>query len=234
MTTADDRPPVPPALRAAVAQDLRPVTPLAPPRLRVFSVVPFALLLLVAAVIVFGVRADAPSVGPVLTWGASTLQMMLGLTLVALALREAVPGTTLSRRALGLAIGTAAIAVMTITWMTWSSSSTRLAPPALGYVWRVCFGATILSALPALAVSGWLVARAFPLRPRIAGALYGLGSGLMADAGWRLFCHFSNPGHVFGAHTAAVVVTGAIGVAVASLWPALESRRETHDADIRL
>ena len=42
--------------------------------------------------------------------------------------------------------------------------------------------------------------RAFPLRPRIAGALYGLGAGLMADAGWRLFCHFSNPAHVFGAH----------------------------------
>ena len=30
----------------------------------------------------------------------------------------------------------------------------------------------------------------FPLRPRLAGALYGVGAGLMSDAGWRLFCHF--------------------------------------------
>jgi len=217
MAAADDRPAVPPALRAAIAHDLQPVRPLAPPRIRLVPIVPLALLLLVVSVVVFGLRGDAPALGLFLTWGASTLQMMLGLTLVALALREAVPGTTLSRRALGVAIGTAAIAVVTITLMTWSVSSTRVNPPALGFVWRVCFGATILSALPALAVSGWLVARAFPLRPRIAGALYGAGCGLMADAGWRLFCHFANPGHVFGAHTAAILVTCLFGVLLTSL-----------------
>ena len=71
----------------------------------------------------------------------------------------------------------------------------------MAYVWGVCLTGTVVSALPALAVAGWLAARAFPLRPRLAGALYGVGAGLMADAGWRLFCHFSDPAHVFGAHT---------------------------------
>jgi hypothetical protein len=227
MTTADDRRTLPASLRAAIARDLRPVAALAPPRIRLLVVVPLALSLLVASVVVFGLRGDASAVGLFLTWGASTLQMMLGLLLVALALREAVPGTTLSRRALGAALGIAAIAVMTITWMTWSVSSTRVAPPALGYVWRVCFGATIVSALPAMALSGWLVARAFPLRPRIAGALYGLGSGLMADAGWRLFCHFSNPGHVFGAHIAGVVVTCGLGVILASIPIARAHKRSS-------
>lgn len=217
MATVDDRPAVPPSLREAIAHDLRPVRPLPPPRQRLIAIVPLAVGLLVTSVIVFGLRGDAPALGLFLTWGVSTLQMMLGLTLVALAFREAVPGTTLSRQALGMVLGTAAIAVMTITWITWSASSTRVTPPALGFVWRVCFSATILSALPALIVSGWLVARAFPLRPRIAGALYGLRSGLMADAGWRLFCHFSNPGHVFGAHTAAVLVTGLLGMVLTSL-----------------
>jgi hypothetical protein len=89
-------------------------------------------------------------------------------------------------------------------------------PWAVLYVWRVCFGATIFTALPALAFSGWLVARAFPLRPRVAGALYGLGSGLLADAGWRLFCHFSDPAHVFGAHTAAVALVCVLGVVTAT------------------
>ena len=215
MPLADERPPIPAALRAAVAGDLRPVTPLPPPQLRLVPVVPLALLLLVASVFAFGLRRDAPALGSVLTWGVSTLQMVLGLTLVALALREAVPGTTLSRRALGIAIGTATIAVLTITWMTWSASHTRVAAVSADFVWRVCFGATILSALPALAVSGWLVARAFPLRPRIAGALYGLGSGLMADAGWRLFCHYSEPAHVLSAHLGGVFVSMLIGVALA-------------------
>ena len=79
-------------------------------------------------------------------------------------------------------------------------------------------GATILTALPAMLLASWLVARAFPLRPRIAGALYGLGAGLMADAGWRLFCHFSVPSHVFGAHTLAILATCGLGVVTASLF----------------
>lgn len=45
-----------------------------------------------------------------------------------------------------------------------------------------------------------LAARAYPTRPVVAGALLGLGAGLMANAGWRLFCHFSEPAHVLSAH----------------------------------
>jgi hypothetical protein len=208
---------VPRELREAIARDLKPVSPLAPPVVRAIGVVPLGVLLLIGAVIVFGLRADAIRLGVFLTWGASALQMTLGLILVAASLREAVPGTTLSRRALGAVFGTALIAVLTITWMTWSVSPTTIQPGFVGFVWRVCVAGTILSALPALAVSGWLVARAFPLRPRLAGAIYGLGAGLMADAGWRLFCHFSDPSHVIGAHVLAVAVTCLIGVALAHI-----------------
>lgn len=212
-----DAPVVPPALVDAVARDLRPVAPLPRPSTRVLSLTPIAIVLLVGSALMFGVRGDAQVLGLTLTWGVSTLQMMLGLALIAAALREAVPGTTLTRRAAGATFATAAIAVLTITWMTWAVSPTRIVPRLVGYVWRICFGATIVTALPALAVSGWLVARAFPLRPRVAGALYGLGAGLLADAGWRLFCHYSDPSHVFGAHTAAVVVVCGLGVSLASL-----------------
>jgi hypothetical protein len=209
-------PRVPAALREAIARDLQPVRPLARPAVRALWLSPLALVLLVASAAAFGLRRDSPSLGIVLTWGASIVQMILGLALIAAALREAVPGTSLTRRALGIAFATAAIAVATVTWATWTVSPTRIVPWAVLYVWRVCFGATILTALPALAFSGWLVARAFPLRPRFAGALFGLGSGLLADAGWRLFCHFSDPAHVFGAHTAAVALVCVLGVVTAS------------------
>ena len=207
---------VPAVLREAVARDLRPVKPLARPAVRVLWLAPLAILLLVASVVAFGLRRDSPALGLPLTWGASTLQMFLGLVLIAAALREAVPGTSLTRRALGTAFATVLIAIATITWATWIVSPTRIAPWAANYVWRICFGGTILTALPALALSGWLVARAFPLRPPLAGALYGLGAGLLADAGWRLFCHFSDPAHVFGAHTAAIGVTCVLGIAAAT------------------
>jgi hypothetical protein len=204
---------IPAALRAAVARDLRPVRPLARPLARLVWVVPVAIAVVAATVAVFGVRRDAPQLGMALTWIASGLQLVLGLALVAAALRESVPGTTLSRRAIGLVLGTGIIVTVTVTFMTWMVSPTRIAPEFVRYVWSVCVAGTIAAALPVLAVSGWLAARAFPLRPRIAGALYGLGAGLVADAGWRLFCHFSDPVHVLGAHTLAV----AIVVAVAAL-----------------
>ena len=117
---------------------------------------------------------------------------------------------------MGAALGTVVVAVLTITFMTWTTSPTTIAPGFVAWVWGVCLTGTIVSALPALAIAGWLAARAFPLRPRLAGALYGVGAGLMADAGWRLFCHFSHPAHVFGAHTLAIAVSGTLGVLLAS------------------
>jgi hypothetical protein len=204
-------------LRAAIARDLNPVTPLPAPSRRLLVLVPLGVLLLTISVMAFGLRGDAPRLGPLLTWGASILQMTLGLTVMGAALREAVPGTTLTRRALGAAFATACVAIVATTWATWWTSPTGIRPGAVAYVWRICVAGTYLSALPALALAGWLVARAFPLRPRLAGALYGLGAGLLADAGWRLFCHFSDPTHVLGAHTLAVALATLSGVGVSSL-----------------
>jgi hypothetical protein len=217
MVVPDDQMRVPADLRDLIARDLRPVKPLASPLRRVASMLPLAVALLVASTLVFGLRRDAGRIGLVLTWGASIAQMLLGLALILGALRESVPGMTLPRRMIGAAFGTAAVAVLTITFLTWTTSPTRIAPGLEVWVWGVCLTGTMISALPALALAGWLAARAFPLRPRIAGALYGVGAGLLADAGWRLFCHFSNPTHVLSAHTAGVVLTGLIGVLAAAM-----------------
>jgi hypothetical protein len=208
---------VPAELRAIIARDLRPLAPLPAPARRSLRIVPIAVALLFAAVAIFGLRRDAGRVGLFLTWGASTLQMTLGLALVVAALREAVPGTTLSRRVAGVAFGSAVIAVVAITFLTWTTSPTTIAPGFVTYVWGICLTGTIVSALPVLAVAGWLVARAFPLRPRLAGALYGVGAGLIADSGWRLFCHFSHPAHVLGAHTLGIVAAGLLGTISATL-----------------
>ena len=209
-----DRLDLPPALRDAIARDLQPVTPLAPPARRLIAVIPIALALLLAAVAIFGLRRDAPRLGITLTWIASAAQMALGLLLTAAALREAVPGTALPRRIVGALIATAAIAIAGITMLTWIASPTRIAPGFVRYVWSVCVAGTIVSALPVMAAAGWMVARAFPLRPRVAGALYGIGAGLIADAGWRLFCHFSDPVHVFGAHALGIALVTLAAIAV--------------------
>jgi hypothetical protein len=71
--------------------------------------------------------------------------------------------------------------------------------------------------MPAAALASVLVARAYPTRPAVTGLLSGLGAGLMGDAGWRLFCHFSDPTHVLSAHLAAVATAGLCGAALARL-----------------
>jgi hypothetical protein len=205
----------PSKLRASVEADLRPVRPLARPVLRAGWVAPIACAVLAAAPLAFGIRRDAAQLGWVLTWGASAFEMLLGLGLVTAALREAVPATMLSRRALGVAFCAAGAAISAITWLTWSTSAIQLVHDPRAIVWRICVAGIVVSAAPPLFAAAWLTARAFPLRPAVAGSLYGLGAGLMADAGWRIFCHFSNPAHVFGAHTAAVAVATAAGAVIA-------------------
>ena len=46
---------------------------------------------------------------------------------------------------------------------------------------------------------------------RPAGCYLGVGAGVMADAGWRMFCHFSEPAHVLSAHLGGVAVAAIAG-----------------------
>jgi hypothetical protein len=78
-----------------------------------------------------------------------------------------------------------------------------------------CFRASAGASLPALIVAALLAARAFPLRPGVAGALYGLGCGLIADAGLRLYCEYTAPPHVAFAHGGAILGAMFAGVLVA-------------------
>ena len=129
----------PAQLRARIAADIDPVTPLAPPARRALAIVPLAILLLAGSVWTLGLRRDAPALGLALTWGASALEAALGLLLTVAALRESVPGLALTRRTTALSFGAAALAVASITWATWASSRTRVPPPYAGEVWRNLF-----------------------------------------------------------------------------------------------
>jgi hypothetical protein len=65
--------------------------------------------------------------------------------------------------------------------------------------------------LPALPVAGWLVSRALPMRPLLPGAACGLGVGMMADAGLRLFCRDGDLLHVLVAHGGAIAILMVLG-----------------------
>jgi hypothetical protein len=200
----------PTALRMAVARDLTAVRPLAAPGMRALVVLPLGFLVLVAAPLAFDLRADAPRLGWLWTWGASLVQLVAGMALVAAALREAVPGRSWPKSRLFGWVLLPVVLVVATTFGTDAASPTVLRGP-WWTVGAMCFVESVASGLPMVLLAGLLASRAYVTRPIVTGLLLGLGAGLMADAGWRLFCHFSQPDHVLTAHLASILACGFAG-----------------------
>ncbi len=197
-------------LRARLAADYAPVRPLAAPWVRALWCAPFALLALVAAPAYFNVRSDAAQLGW-LAWGASLTQLLVGFLVITAALRDSVPGRSWGRAAAASWLAMPIALAIGLTFVSWLISPVGLRGAHLK-VWLLCLAGSASTALPLVVLATILVVRAYPTRPLLAGALVGLGAGLMADAGWRMFCHFSEPAHVLPAHLGGVVVSMLAGM----------------------
>jgi Negative regulator of sigma F len=207
----------PKELLDAVARDLRPVRPLPPPVKRALALAPVSLALLLGAPLLWGFRANLEVLGPSLAWCPSLALVVAGFAVVALALREAVPGRDLSRGVLAATVGGAAVLVLAITALTNELVPTAVPP---GAEWQYVWECLVMAGGPGLlgvAVAAWLASRALPTRPVVAGSLYGLGVGLLADAGARLFCWVSTPAHVLLAHGGAIVILTLVGSTLATI-----------------
>ncbi len=164
-------------------------------------------------------RPDMQAIGFVKAWGFSFGQALAGLIIIAVALRESIPGRGLSRGAIaatfviGLAIPIVLLAVTASAFNVGPDPDHAL-EEGIG-----CFRVSAISAIPALLAAAFLAARAFPMRPALAGALYGLGCGLIADAGLRLFCDYTEPAHVVFGHGGAIVAAMVFGAVVAKFIP---------------
>ena len=202
------------SLRALVAANLAPVRPLRAPLRRGLPVIPVGLGLLLAAPLVFSFR-DLAALGWFLSWGASTGEMIVGLAIVVLALHESIPGRIRPARLHIVVVTGVAILIAAITKASWQASPVRLFEQ-WWTVGAICAVASAISALPAVVLTAVLIVNAYPVRPHLTGALGGLGAGLMADAGWRLFCHYSEPTHVVVAHVGGVALAAIAGLAITS------------------
>jgi hypothetical protein len=207
---------IPARLRQSIAEEMKPVCPLAAPWKRILWVVPLAILAFFLPMTVLGPRPDLDQLGLLLAWLPVLVQLMLGVGFMAMALHEAVPGRCVSRGAVaGLIVAALALHVSvngTIWWLypvpadnTWS-------------LWWLCFRHELILGIPFLVVVTWLAARALPICARTVGLLSGVGGGVMADATWRMVCPVSEPSHVLSSHLGPVVFLGAIGFLLGWAW----------------
>jgi hypothetical protein len=82
----------------------------------------------------------------------------------------------------------------------------------------------MLMALPALALTVLLVARAYAVRPRWAGVLGGAGTGLLTDGVWHLICPFADLGHVLVWHGGSVLALAVFGWLAGSVVAGIRRR----------
>lgn len=205
--------------RETIAGDIAPVRPLPKPSRRVWLLVPVGLMLAATAPFINGMRGDLLALpyayAPLLTWGATGLQAMLGLWLLALGFREAVPGRNISASSLAVAATLTVTLVSAITLTTNAASATVIPPGDEFRDWLECVVWPAALGSPFMVIATLMAARAFPTRPAIAGALCGLSAGVLSDAGWRLSCWISDPVHLAESHVLAILLLGAAGAFLA-------------------
>jgi hypothetical protein len=217
--------PLPPGLREEVARTLKPVQPLASPGRRAALLLPVAGSLLVFVPLAWSLRDDAAAVGLVQLWGGSLLQVLVGLVVLAAALGESVPGRlSAPRRLFGAALlGLGFMGALAAA--TFLTSPTHVPPQLARSYAHICFTRPFVVGLLPLAIALLLIARGLVTRPLVAGALAGLGAGLLTDASWRLFCEVSDPAHVLTAHAAAVGALVLVGAAIGAVGAVVGSSR---------
>ena len=219
---------IPEGLRRAVEDDFKPVRSLPPAWMRTLQAVAVAALCLAAIVAAFklSLRPDMDQLPMWLGWGCTVLQIVIGVVLVGMALREAVPGEGVPSGAVALAVGTGILMQVLVGIATWmhSPGTPLLADHALKKG-LACASHDIALALPALVVTLWLVFRALPLRPCVAGLLGGTGAAITADAITHVLCPMSDLRHVLVWHTGVIFGLMVIGWVAGVLWGRMKYRR---------
>jgi hypothetical protein len=218
-------PSIPASLLDQVRENLNPVRPLASPSHRLLALMPLALLLFFGPPMYYGWRANLSLLPSWASWGLSAFESLGGIALMALALRQAVPGLALRTRWLLLAFASGLLLFACVALTTAHILPTPLRTNSWARLAWECVVMELLFAIPSLAISAWLVARALPTRPSLTGAAYGLAVGLMTDAGLRLFCPIDQPLHVVAAHGGAILLGAAGGAILASVIERVKYRR---------
>jgi hypothetical protein len=209
---------IPEELRASVEQDLEPVRPLRPPGVRALEVALWAVALLVVIPAVLGPRQDAKVLGFMLSWGVSVLETGAGLLLVWMALREAIPGRGVSRAGGVAALSAAALILAGTAVLTWAHLPATAPLSDAAVHGAECFSMESVFGIPALALTLWLVVRAFPVRPSWAGLLGGAGAGMLADGLQHLLCGIPDLRHVLVWHGGAALFLALLGWLLGRAW----------------
>ncbi len=212
---------IPSGLREAIEEDHRAVRPLHPAWMRAMVAAAILAVVLVFALANASLRADIDKLPMWLSWGCSAFQLVLGVFLLGLALREAIPGNGIPLGTVRLAAATA-LGVQILVGIATSIFSPAIVMPGSGMAPGIgCLKHEAMMALPTFAVTLLLIFRALPLRAPTAGLLGGAGATVASDGVIHLLCPMANLSHVLVWHTGAVILFMGLGWMIGALWERL-------------
>jgi len=210
-------PPLPDELRAAILGDLKPVKALPPPWKRLLLVAPLIAVVLMMP-FVYNELRDTGSFGVLLSWVPVAVQVLLAFGLLVIALREGVPGWRVSTHLIFAMVLAAYSLQIVVNLLMFMQTPVAAGPSGVLETWMSCFRVESLIGIPILVLVAWLVSRALPCRPLLAGFLAGTGAGIAAEASWRMVCPNSEPGHVLMGHTGGILILGLTGFLLGYVW----------------
>ena len=222
-----NKPDLPDDLIASIASDCRPVKPLAQHWRRCLPIAAVAAAIAGIALATIGLRSDLGDMPLWLSWGGFALGIGIGLILTALALREAIPGRALPTGVVIIAIASGVGFHLIVSIMTSVEISENSVTGGSFMQGCGCFMHEFLFALPAFAITLWLIWRAMPTRSGVAGGLGAAGAAIIADSITHLQCPISRMDHILVWHTGAILAIVAIGWLAGHFWPARNSLRRS-------
>ena len=215
---------LPDRLRREIEDDLGPVRPVAPLWQRLLCPAGIALAVVAVALVTFKLRVDLYRMPFWVGWGASVTELVVGIGLIAVALRESIPGGGVPVRAARMAAAGGLLLQVAVGVVTWWASPTQVMMSDSVAVGMSCLRHDFALALPTFVAAMLLIFRALPVRAPMAGMLGAGGAAVTGDAVMHLLCPLSDLRHVLVWHTGAIVLYMLAGWALGRLWQRLRWR----------
>jgi hypothetical protein len=175
-----------------------------------------------AALSMTNLRPDLDRTSWAITYGPALMEMLTGWGAFLLAMSWSVPGFRVSRSGSALWCGAMAALALAAAFaaphlVPASDPGTSLGlSPTKGFP---CLGFEMMLGVPILMAALWLVARGASVAPRLAGALAGMGAGLVADAAMHFECGAVDPAHTVIWHLGAVALLSLLGALAGRFMP---------------
>jgi hypothetical protein len=199
-----------------------PVRPLRSPLERALILAIIAVGVAALLLIATSLRTDLGNVPWAVTVGPALLELAAGAMVFLLAMRWSVPGSgeryNRSTALLVVAIGLALLAALGAPHLV-ARNHPGLCVGISPVKGLPCAGWELLVAIPILLVSLWFILRGAAVSSALAGALTGLGAGLVSDAAMHLHCPAVDPSHTVTWHLGAVALLTAGGALIGRFLP---------------